>query len=170
MRRLVVSLVLAWSLVASSAWAYKTGDVFPAVPLKGLSSGTFDKDYLKDKVTVINFWATWCAACKIELVEMVEKFEALTTNPAFQLAFISVDKDAKKAQAWVRGSGVKDADKVLKSVFIDSEFKTAEKLELESFPMTFIVGKDGKILEVVNGFKEGKGQTEALVKKVQTFL
>ena len=39
-------------------------------------------------------------------------------------------------------------------------FKTADELGLDSFPTTFVIGKDGKVIHYQPGFTQGEGSTE----------
>jgi hypothetical protein len=54
-------------------------------------------------------------------------------------------------------------------IYSDASFELAEKLEADSFPMTVVIGKDGKILHIERGFKEGKEGT-AQVKKIADLM
>lgn len=154
-------LSLALGFVSLRAEAVAVGDGLEGVSLQRHGGGTLDAAALRGKVTVMNFWATWCAACKVELVEMEEQFARLRQEKDVQFAFVSLDKDAKEAEAWFKGN-LKDASAMLKDLFVDSQFQVADKLAVDAFPLTIIVGKDGKVLHVQRGFKEGEGSTQEL--------
>lgn len=150
-------------LAASNAQAMTVGQPLPAVGIKHLKEGTLTPDSLKGKVTVINFWATWCAACKVEIVEMEDQLKAALSDNSFQLAFVSLDKDPSKGVDWFKAN-LKDAEALMKSFYIDPAFEAADLLKVDSFPLTIVIGKDGKIAHVQRGFKEGEGMTEHLAK------
>lgn len=46
----------------------------------------------KDKIVVVNFWATWCAPCVEEIPAFVEVNEKYKDNPKFKMLFVSLDR------------------------------------------------------------------------------
>ena len=164
--KLIASLLFAGAfLPAHSASAVVSGDVLPAISVTHYESGQLDQAKLIGKVTVINFWATWCAACKVELKEMEERFKAFSDDKNFHVAYVSLDKDPSKAVDWFKGN-LKDPAQMLKSLYSDAGFLAAESLKVESFPMTFVIDQNGKIAKIHEGFKEGENSTEELAKAV----
>jgi len=157
------------SIGATKASAVETGDILPEISVKHIEAGQLDLAKLNGKVTVINFWATWCAACKVELKEMEEQFKVFADDQDFHAAYVSLDKDPKKAVEWF-GNNLKDPTQMLKSLYSDASFQSAEKLKVDSFPMTFVIDKSGKVAKIHEGFKEGENSTEDIVKAVGALL
>lgn len=120
------------------------------------------------KVTVINFWATWCTACKVELKEMKAEFAELFKSPKFEFAMIALDSNPKLAVDWVK-SNLAD-DRLLKQLYHDPEFKLAEDMGIDEFPMTFLVDAKGKIVKIHRGFKEGEGSTKKIAEAATELL
>lgn len=54
-----------------------------------------------DKLYVVNFWATWCRPCVMELPEFMEVNNAYRNNPRFKMILVSLDM-AKEAETTVR--------------------------------------------------------------------
>ena len=54
-----------------------------------------------DKLYVVNFWATWCRPCVLELPEFMEVNDAYRNNPRFKMILVSLDV-AKEAETTVR--------------------------------------------------------------------
>lgn len=164
-----LALLLAVFL-ASKAWAIDVGQTWPEVSLKALDGAQVLKSAdLKGKVSVINFWATWCEACKVELVEMDRQLGPLLQNPGFRLVLVALDKEPAKALSWLQGH-LAGAKTLARLAFDDSNFALAERLEVDSFPMTLIVDSQLKVVYVQRGFTAGQGMTENLVKKVRALL
>lgn len=156
-------------LTAGQALAVAVGEPLPAVSIKHLKDGALDNAGLTGKVTIVNFWATWCAACKVELLEMENELKPLTAEKDFQVAFVSLDKEPAKAAEWFQ-SNLKEPDLFLRHLYMDAAFENADKLSVDSFPMTFVIGRDGKIVHVERGFKEGEGSTAKMAKMASDLL
>jgi len=54
-----------------------------------------------DKLYVVNFWATWCRPCVLELPEFMEVNDAYRNQPRFKMILVSLDM-AKEAETTVR--------------------------------------------------------------------
>jgi peroxiredoxin len=145
------------SIVSRPVFAVKEGDVLPKIQVLDASGKAVEP--WAGKKTLINFWATWCDACKVELKEM--RGEIAKVGADRQVLFVSLDKDSDKAKSWMTDQ-FKDSPEMTKSLYFDPSFKLADNLGVESFPMTLIVDERGKVLKIQEGFKEGSGSTAAL--------
>ena len=167
-KRVLVAGILVCGL-AGRASAVSTGDQFPPKSIKGYESAELSAKAVAGKVTVVNFWATWCASCKVEIVEMEQKFASLLGNKDFRLAFVSVDKDPKAAADWMK-KNLKSPEKFISFLYKDPDYEAAESLSLDSFPMTLIIGADGTVKHVERGYVEGKGSTDMMAKLAEEML
>ncbi len=155
---------------ALTAFAIKNGDLFSEkIKFQGLNNPDIGPEQLKGKVTIINFWATWCEACKIEIKEMEKEFAGLFSNAKFNMMFVSLDKDPAASLEWIQKNTTNSAA-LIKYLFKDPEFKIAEELQIDSFPYTVVIGPDLKIVMIQKGFEEGKGSTAALAKAADAAL
>lgn len=156
---LVVSSFLLFA--AGRALAVAEGDIMPAVDITARDGKT--KLDWKGKVAVINFWATWCDACKVELKEMNKDFAPLHTRDDVLVGYVSLDKEPEKAREYLMATFGPDA-LVSKNLAHDQTFKAADTLGVDSFPMTLVIDKNGKIVKIQRGFKDGEGSTQAMLK------
>jgi len=155
MRATLLSLVSG--IWATAALAVKVGDTLPKIDVTD-PAGKAAQPW-SGKVTLINFWATWCEACKVELREMDS--ELTKVDGDHKVVFVSLDKDPAKAKDYI-AKEFKGSTAILANLHSDEAFKLADALGLESFPMTLVVDQSGKVIKVQEGFKEGKGSTAAL--------
>ena len=126
--------------------APKKGSAAPAFTLQSLDgSKSYEVGGARDKVLIVNFWAAWCYPCELEapdLVRLSEKYK-----DSFDLYAVNATKydRLKAAKAFVEEHGFTfpvqpDADNV-----------AGEKYVVYSYPMSFIIGKDGVIRERIEG-------------------
>lgn len=150
--------------------AVTAGGSFPEAQVMRIVGGEKVPVARQGKVTMVNLWATWCEACKVEIAEMEKALLPVKGKDGSKpdLMFVSLDKEPEKAREWFR-KNTKATEAMMDNLYSDPSFEIAEKLEADSFPMTVVIGKDGKILHVERGFKEG-AEGSAQVRKVAELM
>jgi thiol-disulfide isomerase/thioredoxin len=68
----------------------------PTVTLKDLNDQDVTLQQYKGQVVLVNFWATWCGPCKVEIPWMIE-FQKKYSSRGFTILGVSMDEDGKKA-------------------------------------------------------------------------
>src|ERR1035438_5116318 len=68
----------------------------PDVTLKDLDGKDVSIAQYKGEVVLVNFWATWCEPCKVEIPWMIE-FQQKYSPRGFTILGVSMDEDGKKA-------------------------------------------------------------------------
>src|SRR5579872_747320 len=68
----------------------------PTVSLKDLNDKDVTLQDYKGQVVLVNFWATWCGPCKVEIPWMIE-FQKKYSSRGFTILGVSMDEDGKKA-------------------------------------------------------------------------
>lgn len=99
-------------------------------------------DY-RGKVTVINFWATWCRPCREEIPSLNRLRQRMQDKP-FQLISINYAESAATIKHFLKEV------KVEYPVLLDLEGKTSAAWKIIAYPSTFVIGSDGKIHYGVN--------------------
>lgn len=97
------------------------------------------------KVTLINFWATWCEACMVEMPSIVQLRRAYQ-GKGFQVVAIDLDENPGAVlPKTVRELGIDFP------VFVDTDQKLSELFDVHAIPLTVIINKDRKVLFMENG-------------------
>ncbi len=81
---------------APSATVATTPVDAPNVTFKDLNGKDVTLAQYKGKVVLVNFWATWCAPCKVEIPWMIE-FQKKYGPRGFTILGVSMDEGGKKA-------------------------------------------------------------------------
>ena len=96
-------------------------------------------DY-EGKVVLLNFWATWCGPCKVEMPSM-EALHRDFGSRGLHIVAVSQDDDAsdEQLQSFARELGVTF------EILYDSTHAMEKSYQVTGYPATFVIGRDGKI-------------------------
>ena len=132
----------------------------PQFALPTLDGGIFDTADYQDSVLLINFWATWCAPCRVEIPDLIALQEEFGSE-AFQVIGISIDQDPPRyVQEFV------DAMEINYPVLIDEGEVSDAFGGVYALPTTFVVDKKGNITHRTIGLfpiETAKAQLAAMV-------
>lgn len=92
-------------------------------------------DY-RGKVVLVNFWATWCGPCTLELPSLLQFHH---DHPEIAIVAISVDEDEAAYRNFI-------AQRHVDLITVrDPEEKVANKFSTEQWPETYLIDKNGMI-------------------------
>ena len=114
----------------------------------------------KGKVLVIDFWATWCGPCKVEIPHFIE-FQEKYGKAGLQIVGISVDDTADKLAPYIRD--MKMNYPVLQGLNHD-EVQDAYG-PIVGIPVSVMISRDGKICATHTGLT-GKDVFEREIKSL----
>jgi peroxiredoxin len=140
------------------------GQPAPEFQLKTLDGKTAKLSDYKGKAVLLNFWATWCEPCKIEMPWLVE-FNKQYGPQGFTVLGVAMDDDADNKE-WVQKDIRKFADdmKVNYPVMLGNGKVGDTYGGVPFLPEIFYIGRDGKIVDHAVGL-HGKGEIEEDIKK-----
>jgi thiol-disulfide isomerase/thioredoxin len=169
-RNLIVILVvvmalglMAWSGYQNLQRRRAAQKAQPHVTVLDQSNQTVQQDVASDeykgKAVLINFWATWCVPCKLEMPWFVDLHKQYGAQ-GFEI--LGVDEDEAKD----RGQIGKFARKIGVNypILIGDEAVSKAYGGVEVLPTSFYVGRDGKVVEEAAGLIS-RDEIEANIKK-----
>ncbi|HLY15923.1 MAG TPA: TlpA disulfide reductase family protein [Bryobacteraceae bacterium] len=116
--------------------------VAPDFALKDADGKTVRLSDYKGKVVLLDFWATYCGPCKIEIPWFMD-FERKHKDQGFSVLGVSMDDDGWEAvKPFINDVGINYR------VMVGND-TTAEKYGgIEALPTTFLIDRDGRIAAV----------------------
>lgn len=113
------------------------------IVLKDINDNIVTKNNFKGRVTVVNFWATWCRPCVEEIPSLNRLSESMKDVP-FELISINYAEDKQEVIDFMK------MVHVAFPVLMDYNGEFAKQWNVVTYPSTFLIGPDGEIRYGVN--------------------
>jgi peroxiredoxin len=124
---------------ASQILADNEADVQKAdFTLKDLHGKKVTLSELRGKIVIVNFWATWCPPCRMEMPDLDLIYTHFQPQGLVVLAI--TDEELFKTGSFITQAGYHFP------VLLDSDKKVHKQFHITGIPATFIFDRDGKLL------------------------
>jgi len=163
---MIVLLVALVGLPAFDGWSM--GSRVPAV---GMQAEDFQLDDLdgktqrlsqyRGKIVLVNFWATWCKPCKLEMPAMQASFDKLRDKGFVVLAINELEDDAK-VREFIKQYGYTFP------VLMDRDNKVANQFGVFGIPVTVFVDEKGVVQEYIRGQLLTEQKIQEVVDRLQS--
>lgn len=154
-------LILALSLIITGSATAGEGDTLtpiqgrPQAPdfvLKDVNGHTHSLSDYRGKVVVVNFWATWCPPCVLEMPSMQKAWDAVRDDNVVILA-INNGEDLKRVQAFHRKMPLTFP------LLLDTNMQIMAEWKAKGMPTTFVVDPEGRLVYQALGGRDWNSPT-----------
>jgi peroxiredoxin len=108
--------------------------------LKDLQGHSYTLSQLRGKVVLVNFWATWCAPCRVEMPDLDSLYTRMKGRGLVVLAISN--EEEQKVRSVVARMGFKAP------VLLDPGAETGRRMGLDGLPRSFVFDREGKLVAV----------------------
>ena len=145
----VVLLLSSFAFLSS----YAQSTQLPSVVLSNMNGEKLNVNSygLNGKISIISFWATWCAPCKKELTNLAELYDEWKEKYDLEIIAVSTDdqRTAAKVKPYVDGQAWEF------DVLLDVNEDLKRALNFQTVPYTLVVDQQGNIVFEHSGYVEG---------------
>lgn len=139
---------LPLALPVADRGVVKVGDEAPNFQLRDLNGNVVSLAQLRGKVVLVNFWATWCGPCRIEMPAMEQLYRTLSRRE-FEILAVSTDaQGAAVTRPFQREMGFTFP------ILHDEEYRVGVIYGARSLPLTFMVDRQGVIRKKIFGARD----------------
>ncbi|MGQ0810129.1 MAG: redoxin domain-containing protein [Nitrospiraceae bacterium] len=126
----------------------KLGDEAPAFQLRDLDGVIISLDQLRGRVVLVNFWATWCGPCKVEMPAMETLYRSFRRQD-FEILAVSTDaQGAAVTRPFQQEMGFTFP------ILHDADFRIGLTYGARTLPMTFLIDRRGIIRHRIFGARD----------------
>lgn len=137
----------------------------PVFALLDLEGKKVNLGELKDKVVIVDFWATWCGPCKASFPGMQKMVNKYKDDPNVKFVFIDTwergDEKLKNAAEFIANN------KYNFHVLMDNDDKVVAEFKVDGIPTKFVIDKKGMIRFKAIGFD---GSDDKLINELTAMI
>lgn len=148
-----LTFILGYFLVSSNLAGHRFGMGIsaaksvsaPNFTLKTLDGKKVSLSDFRGKYVFLNFWATWCFPCRMEMPSMEKLYQKFKSSP-FQMVAVSLDRQGEKiVRPFVNDQGFNFM------ILLDESNSTVDTYGVSGIPSTLIISPEGNIIDRLNG-------------------
>jgi len=114
-------------------------------------------DDFKGKLVVLNFWATWCPPCRLEMPSMERLYQEFK-GEGLEVVAINFMEREKPITSFLKENGFTFP------VLLDKKGEIARNYGVHGLPVTFLIARNGNLLARSMGYKDWyKPETRQLI-------
>jgi cytochrome c biogenesis protein CcmG/thiol:disulfide interchange protein DsbE len=154
-----VILVVAAAVMLERTWLRGTGSGTPSlspapdVVMKDLDGKDVTLQQLKGKVVLVNFWATWCGPCRIDIPWFIE-FQDKYADKGFTVLGVAMDVEGKEeVEPWIRRErfDVEGQQRGVNYPILIGNDAVGQRFGVFGLPTSLVISRDGHIAKRFDG-------------------
>lgn len=147
MKTRILVLAFVALLVGVVVNAADNRPAFPPVSLTDLDGHVVEVKDFQGAVVLLNFWATWCGPCRIELPELQKLYSELG-GKGLAVLTVAVDTPREKVRPFMERLGL-----TMPAFLADA--RTQELLGIDRIPFSILLDREGKVVQIYPGYSRG---------------
>jgi len=166
-KAMVGLLALSIALVVSGGLVWSMGSRVPTVGMQAEDFSLIDLEgkvqslsHYRGKVVLVNFWATWCKPCTIEMPAMQASFDKLRDKGIVVLAINELEEDGK-VREHIKQHGY------TYPVLMDRDNKVANQFGVFGLPVSVFIDHEGRVQEYIKGALLTEQKINDVVARIQ---
>jgi peroxiredoxin len=126
----------------------KLGEPAPDFQLRDLNDRLVTLSDLRGKVVLLNFWATWCGPCRVEMPSMEQLYRTFPRKD-FEILAVSID-----AQGVAVTRPFQQEYHLTFPILHDADYRVGLTYGARSIPMTFLIDRQGVVRHQIFGARD----------------
>ena len=103
------------------------------------SKDTVSLKDLRGKVVFLNFWATWCGPCRVEMPSMEALYNEYKER-GLEILAVNIQETPEQVNAFMKENGLSF------TAALDRDGRVSGSYGIQAIPTSFIIDRDGKII------------------------
>ena len=116
----------------------------PSFVLNDMNGKPVSNTDLRGKVVIIDFWATWCEPCRVEMPALQATYDAYQ-DQGLRILAINLGETRETASAWA------NTMRLTFDILLDPQQETAMLYQLRGQPSTYVIAPSGIITQIYYG-------------------
>lgn len=126
----------------------RLGELAPNFQLRDLDGRFVALSDLRGKVVLLNFWATWCGPCRVEMPAMEALYRTFQRKD-FEILAVSTD-----AQGAAVTRPFQQENRLTFPILHDADYRVGLTYGARTLPMTFMVDRQGVVRHQIFGARD----------------
>lgn len=163
----VLSLVSGCGTASNSSARNASGETpAPSITFQALNGQTVKLADYRGKVVLLNFWGTWCGACRAEIPELID-LQQRYQSKGFTVLGVAMRDERSSVASFVAQPqfDVGGRKMAMNYPVVMGDLSLEGKLGgFIGYPNTFIISKDGKIVAKAMGIIDENSTSQVIEK------